>query len=298
MEEQLACCDMKTYTECIACLVKQAVEIAKLHVPGESQDRFIRDVLKRISNMDYSEPPPVMASEMYYMIRDLTGINDPYDEIKRYYNEKALTMLVELEGIVAESEDPFKTALRIAVAGNIIDFGIGTKDNIQIRGTLEKALKAEFAIDRIEELRGKNADAGSVLYLADNAGEIVFDRLFIEQIGPYRVTCALRHAPIINDATLNDAEHAGLSKVCRVISSGCTAPGTLIQSCSQEFMDLFSSADVVVSKGQGNFETLNLSDREIFFLFMVKCPVISREVGVPVGSFIALHHDPGPLSKL
>ncbi|MBN2298585.1 MAG: DUF89 family protein [Deltaproteobacteria bacterium] len=284
---------MKTYIECIACLVKQAVEISKLHIPKDSQDPFIRDVLVRISSMDYSKPPPVMAAEMYSMIKGLTGITDPYEEIKRYYNEKALTLYPELERLVADSEDPFETALRIAVAGNIIDFGIGTKDSIQIRATIETALKDRFAIDRIHELRQRLTDARLVLYLADNAGEIVFDRLFIEQIGAGRVVCAVRHAPIINDATLDDAEDAGLINVCRVISSGCTAPGTLLPLCSQEFKDIFESADVVVSKGQGNFETLNQSDRDIFFLFMTKCPVISREVGVPVGSFVSLHHDPG-----
>ena len=197
---------------------------------------------------------------------------------------------------MGSSDDPFETALRIAVAGNIIDFGVHTNDSIQIRATIEKALEAQFAIDHIRELKDRLCHASLVLYLADNAGEIVFDRLFVEQIGAGRVVCAVRHAPIINDATLDDAEQAGLCDVCRVISSGCTAPGTLIRECSDEFKTLFSSADIVISKGQGNFETLNHTDRDIFFLFMVKCQVISREVSVPVGGFVVMHSRRGLLS--
>ena len=281
---------MKTYIECIGCLVKQSVEIAKAHIPQDKQDTFIRSILKRISEIDYSNPPPVMATEMYSLVRDLTGIFDPYAEIKNYYNEKALKLYPEYTRLIASSDDPFETALRIAVAGNIIDFGMGTRDSIQIRETVDRALGARFAINHIDKLKEKLSGAPLVLYLADNAGEIVFDRLFIEQLGPDRVVCAVRHAPIINDATLNDADQAGLCDVCKVISSGSPAPGTPLAMCSDEFRELFAAAPVIIAKGQGNFETLNREDRDIFFLFMAKCPVISREAGVPVGSFIVMNH--------
>ena len=280
---------MKTYIECIGCLVKQSVEIAKAHIPQDKQDTFIRTILKRISEMDYSNPPPIMATEMYSLVQELTGITDPYAEIKDYYNEKALNLYTEFKHLVTSSDDPFETALRIAVAGNIIDFGIGTKDSIQIRETVNRALSAQFAINHIEKLKENLSEAELVLYLADNAGEIVFDRLFIEQLGPKRVVCAVRHAPIINDATLDDAKKAGLCDVCRVISSGSRAPGTPLAMCSDEFRDLFARAQVVIAKGQGNFETLSQADRDIFFLFMAKCPVISTEAGVPVGSFIVMN---------
>jgi len=280
---------MKTYIECIGCLVKQSVEIAKAHIPQDKQDTFIRTMLRSISEMDYSNPPPVMATEMYTLVKELTGITDPYADIKSYYNEKTLNLYPEFSRLVASSKDPFETALRIAVAGNIIDFGMGTRDNIQIRETVDRALNAQFAIDHINDLKERVSQPGLVLYLADNAGEIVFDRLFIEQLGPERVVCAVRHAPIINDATLDDARQAGLCDVCEVISSGSRAPGTLLPMCSDEFMDLFANAQVVIAKGQGNFETLSQADRDIFFLFMAKCPVISRETHVPVGSFIVMN---------
>jgi len=279
---------MNTYIECIGCLVKQAVEIAKAHVPEDMQDDFMRDILRTISEIDYSNPPPILATLMYSKVSELTGVNDPYKEIKSYYNEKALGYYPEMKDIVESSDDPFETALRVAVAGNIIDFGIGTKDSIQIGKTVERALRESFAVNHINELKDRLSAAKNVLYLADNAGEIVFDRLFIEQIGPERVVCAFRHAPIINDATLEDAAQVGIEGLCRVMSSGSCAPGTPISLCSDEFKDLFEKADVVISKGQGNFETLSDASREIFFLFMAKCHVISAEVGVPTGSFIAM----------
>ena len=280
---------MKTYIECIGCLVKQSVEIAKAHIPEDKQDEFIRTILKSISEMDYSNPPPIMATEMYLLVRELTGVTDPYAEIKKYYNEKALNLYPEFARLVNSSDDPFDTALRIAVAGNIIDFGMGTKDSIQIRETVDRALSANFAVNHIGELKERLAQASLVLYLADNAGEIVFDRLFIEQLGPERVVCAVRHSPIINDATLADAEQAGLCDICKVISSGSGAPGTPLVMCSDEFRDLFAAASVVIAKGQGNFETLSKADRDIFFLFMAKCPVVAREADVPVGSFIVMN---------
>lgn len=282
---------MKTHIECIACLVKQAVEIAQEHIPQQKQDTFIRTILERISKMDYSDPPPLMATQMYSLVRGLTGVIDPYAGVKKYYNEKALGLYPEFARLVGSSHDPLETALRIAVAGNIIDFGMGTRDSIQIKETVDRALSARFAINDIGSLRERLTDASTILYLADNAGEIVFDRLFIEQLGPKRVVCAVRHEPIINDATMDDAGQAGLCSVCRVISSGSPSPGTPLHLCSQEFRRLFVRADVVIAKGQGNFETLSRPGRDVFFLFMVKCPVISREAGVPVGSFVVMNRD-------
>jgi hypothetical protein len=214
-----------------------------------------------------------MAMEMYEILRDLTSINDPFAEIKAVYNEKALAFFPRLKEIMASSPYPIDTAIRIAVAGNIIDFAAGNHGAVPIEETLNSALVAPFAIDHMDRLKDRIKDAGSILYLADNAGEIVFDRVLIEEIGPERVTCAVRDVPIINDATMEDASAAGLDDICTVISSGSKAPGTPLELCSDEFRDLFYSVDTVIAKGQGNYETLTHTGRDIFFLFMVKCPM-------------------------
>jgi len=178
----------------------------------------------------------------------------------------------------------------MAVAGNIIDFGLGAHgcEEIAVEDTIMNALDSPFAVNDIPELIERLGDAEHILYVADNAGEIVLDRIFIEHIGPDRVTCAVRSAPVINDATLTDAAQAGLDRLCRVIPSGSEAPGTPLSLCSEEFLECFAAADLVISKGQGNFETLDAPGREVFHLFMVKCPVVSQEVDVPMGSFMAM----------
>lgn len=279
---------MRTYIECIGCLVKQAVEIAQTNLSNELQEEFIRDVLGGLSRFNYSESPPILARNMYSLVRTLTGIHDPYADIKAFYNRKALEMYPYLKKIIRSSKDPVDTALRIAVAGNIIDFGSGTKESIKVENTVQTALDAAFSIDHVDRLREKIKTATSILYLGDNAGEIVFDRLFIEELGAHKVIFAARATPIINDATMEDARQVGLTDVCRVVSSGSEAPGTPLELCTDEFCDIYYSADLVISKGQGNFETLTDPKRSVFFLMMVKCAVISREVGVPVGSFIAM----------
>ncbi|MCD6571516.1 MAG: DUF89 family protein [Deltaproteobacteria bacterium] len=279
---------MRTYFECVGCLVKQAIEIAQTNLKEDTREGFIREVLRQLSTFDYSNPPPIMALEMYGKIRQMAKINDPYAQIKRFYNNKALSLYPELKNLVKSSDDPLDTAMRIAVAGNIIDFGSGNKKDIAVEEVIQNALNAPFTIDDRGWLKETLKDASSILYLGDNAGEIGFDKIFIEELDPSRVTFATRDEPIINDATIKDAEEVGLTDICRVISSGSKAPGTPLGICTQEFRDLFYSSDLVISKGQGNFETLSAPPREVFFLLMIKCPVIAREIGAPVGSFIAM----------
>ncbi len=256
----------------------------------------MRETLENLSRFDYGHAPPLMAMEMYAQIRERSGILDPYAEIKRHYTELAVQFLPQLKTLTRESGDAFDTALRIALAGNIIDFGAGGRDGLDVEATIRRALEAQLSIDHTHALRERLERARSVLYLCDNAGEIVLDRIFIEVIGPEKVICAVRDKPVINDATLADAHKAGLDTLCRVISSGSPAPGTPLQHCTEEFLALYHSADLVISKGQGNFETLSQADRDIFFLLIAKCPVISREIGVALGSFVVLHA--GTLSRV
>jgi len=281
---------MQTYIECVGCLARQAVDIACQNIPPQRQESFIKDILIRLSRFDYTSPPPIMAMEMYDMLREIEGIEDPFAHVKSVYNEMALQLYPDLKEIVKVSDDPVETALRIAVAGNIIDFGARNAENIHIEDTLKRALEIPFSVDHTSQFKKQIEDSRSIVYLADNAGEIVFDRVLIEEIGPERVTCAVRDLPVINDATLKDTSQTGLDDVCSVVSSGSRAPGTPLYLCSDEFKEMFYSADVVISKGQGNFETLNHVDRDVFFLFMIKCPIISREVGAALNSFIIMRH--------
>ncbi len=281
---------MKTYIECLACLVGQAIDIANASLDEQGEkEGFMRFVLKNLSTFDYENPPPIMAMQMYARIRELSSIDDPYEDIKKRYNDRALEMYPILKKMVSESPDPFNTALRLAIAGNIIDFGAGQRhEDISLDDTVERTLKEPFSIDNTLELKHRLEHASTILYIGDNAGEIVFDRILIEEIGPKKVTFVTREVPVINDATIKDARYVGLDRVCRVVSSGSRAPGTPLDICSKEFKDMFFSSDVVISKGQGNFETLSSVPREVFFVLMVKCPVISRDIGSEVGGLVVL----------
>lgn len=279
---------MQTYPECTPCLVRHAGELARDNLPNHARQAFMNEVMAAVDGFDRRKAPPFFAREMYDLLRRRSGIADPYAERKAHSNMMALDLVQKLRAAVEISADRLDTCLRFAVAGNIIDFGVDENHGPVVEETLERALSARFSADDASELRDRLGQARRVLYIADNAGEIVFDRLFIEEIGPGRVTCAVRSSPIINDATILDAAQAGLDRICRVIPSGSGVSGTPVELCSEEFTGLLASSDVVVSKGQGNFETLCDAGRDVFHLFMVKCPVISAEVGAPLGSFMVM----------
>lgn len=187
------------------------------------------------------------------------------------------------------------TAAKAAIAGNVIDLGAVRSGDLN-ESVLFEALRS--AID--EPLAGGGdgfgravLEARSILYLADNAGEIAFDRLLIERLPEGRVTVAVRGAPILNDATRNDAAAVGLHEIAGIVDNGSDAPGTLLEDCRPEFRRVFEAADLVIAKGQGNYETLSDEPGNIYFLFKAKCPVIAEHAGVPLGSHVLLRPDAG-----
>jgi hypothetical protein len=250
-----------------------------------------------ICTADLRLPPPVMAQRLHRFLREITGVADPYASAKTRDNALALSLMPELRQRLAVSPDPLLLAVRLAIAGNLID--LGPKHDLsaeEILRSIRQVLDEPFSGD-LETFRQAADNAGDILYLADNAGEIVLDRLLVEALGPARVTVAVRGAPVINDATIDDARAAGLHEIVRVISNGSDAPGTVLEECDAEFRKRFAQADLVISKGQGNFETLSAAPRDICFLFKVKCPVISANVGLPLGTQALLWSRAGKESK-
>lgn len=243
---------------------------------------------------------PLFSRELHNILQSYTQNPDPFREEKKHYNDKALGMMPELERITLESEERLDTALRLAIAGNIIDFAANSKFDLE--ATIEKALKSDFAINHGQELKEKLKSARSVLYLGDNAGEIVFDRLFIETLNHPDLTYVVRGSPVINDATMEDAEYTGLTSVVKVISNGYDAPSTIPEKSSGEFRKYFNEADLIISKGQGNLEgLLPLNDPRIFFLLMVKCNVMAEFLKVSKGSLVVfnngIHENTGKIEK-
>lgn len=215
----------------------------------------------------------------------LTGIADPFEQEKHHSNLLALELYRKWQPIVAQSIDSIDVAIRLSIAGNIMDYGASL--SFEVDSTIDTVLKSEYAVDHSQYLRNKIANAKQILFLGDNAGEIVFDRLLIETMGHKNVVYAVKGAPILNDVTIQDALLCNMSDVAKVIDNGYDAPSTIVEQCSDEFKRYFNSADLIISKGQGNLEGLvDLNDPRIFFLLMVKCDVIAEIVHVPTRSFV------------
>jgi uncharacterized protein with ATP-grasp and redox domains len=246
----------------------------------------MRRTLEQVLRLDWTCPPPVVARDIQRAIREMSGDPDPYLSRKIAATEQALALLPEMEGAVAAAADPFLTAVRLSIAGNVIDLGAKVRRDIDVEKALRESLDVLLDEAAVDGFRRAVAAADDILFLADNAGEIVFDRPLLKLIGAGKVTVAVRGGPTINDATMDDARRAGLAEPIRVIANGSDTPGTWLDDCSPEFVDRFHAADVVIAKGQGNYETLSDQHRDVYYLFMVKCDVVSRELDLPEGTFV------------
>ncbi len=275
---------MKTYLDCIPCFFKQALYAARVAVDDEAK---IKEVLDRvgmlISDVPLEISPPETGREVYRTVREVTGVNDPFKALKAESIEKALALYPALKEMVNKAEDPLETAARLAIAGNVIDFG--ANPDFELEADVEEIIQKEPAISHYQAFKNEVAHAQDILYVGDNAGETVFDRVLIETMGK-PVTFVVREGPIINDATMEDAVKSGLDKVATIVSSGCDAPGTVLSACSAPFLEHFQKADLIISKGQGNYETLSIQQRPIFYLLKAKCAVTAEDLGVKVGDMV------------
>ncbi len=242
---------------------------------------------------DEEASPPAVSAPLYLQIGQMCGRDDPFLARKVHYTREALKLLPTLTRLVSEAEDPFDTAVRISIAGNVIDFGTGGEEEV---GDLEKVLadylSKPFFRNDVEELEDRLDDARRILYLGDNAGETVFDRPLLSLLAGGSVTYAAKGGAIINDATVADARLAGIHLHAGLISTGARTPGTILETCSSEFLDHYHQADLIISKGQGNFETLTEEKAEgrIFMLFTVKCSVAAEYLGAKMRDMIAMKH--------
>lgn len=279
---------MKTYLDCIPCFFRQGLTAARMAgLNSKGQKEILDEIARIIPYIPLESSPPEIGRNVYKAIKEISGLEDPYKKVKKEYIELALRLYPELKKIVEESKDPLLTAIRIAIAGNIIDFGVGEEFNVE--KTLQSTLRKEFTILHYKDFKDDLKEAEMILYIGDNAGETVFDRVLIEEING-NVYYAVRGEPIINDVTFKDAIDSGIAEVAGIIPSGSDAPGTILNRCNQKFLELFYKSDVIISKGQGNYETLSDVDRDIYFLLLVKCPVIARDIGVKEQSIILLKH--------
>jgi uncharacterized protein with ATP-grasp and redox domains len=279
---------MRTFLDCIPCQLRQTLQaVRQISSDEELAEKVLRSVLEIASRVNYSEAPALIGRKIHAEIRRITDDPDPYKAIKQKANETARKLAPDFRKEIAASRNPFQLAVRYAIAGNILDFALysGWNDD-RFQVSLHNARIKQLNQRNMEKLHQKVLNARTILYLADNAGETVFDSLLLEQLGSADIFYAVKGSPVINDALREDALFAGIDKYATIIDNGTDCAGTALRFCSEEFKAVFASADLVIAKGQANYETLCDADREVYFLTQIKCPIIARDLRGAIGDWV------------
>ena len=277
---------MKTQFECIPCIVNSYLRLVDTNVIPESrQEVILRQLLQYLSRVDYDQSPPMLGRTLHRMIRDSLQDPDPYSQLKQNYNHMILDLYPSFKEMVESSEDSFDTAMRLAIAGNVIDFG--AKYQFDVMETINNVMEGELAIDDSSSLHDALEQAQTLLYIGDNCGEIVLDKLFLETLEVPQKYFVVRESPVINDITWEDAKMTRMDEVATIITTGDDSPGAVWEFASKEFKDHYNKADVVISKGQGNLEGLiDVPHDHLYFLLVTKCDLIAERIGSQKGNFV------------
>ena len=281
---------MLTSLNCLSCFIKHSYDlVCRATDDYQLSETIMREVLQKLSQQDLSQTPPEIVQKLHAIIKRHTGKVDFFEPEKKYYNQLMLKLEPKLTNEIKSARSPFEAAARLAIAGNVIDFGVYHElSDQQVLDSLYQAMTEEIA-GNFTEFQQAVENGSNILYIADNAGEIVADKMFINLISPDKVTLAVRGYPTLNDVTREDAEFVGLSEIVNVIDNGFDAPGTVLHNCRPEFQEYFAKADLIIAKGQGNYETLSGVNQNIYFLLKAKCSAIASNIGCPVGTMILQH---------
>jgi hypothetical protein len=274
--------------ECIPCIVNQTFNNACLLTNGDTelQIKILKKVCQEIETVNTNFSAPFFSSKKQAIIEEYLGVSDPYQLIKEKNLKAAEQFIPYLQSLVANSSGKLAMAIRIAIIGNIIDLGVNS--NFNIENEVKKITSNYLELPAFLNFKEDLARAERILYIADNYEEALFDKILLTELLPKKIVFATRSKAVLNDITINDAKKLGIDKICEVIESGSTIAGTDLNECTPEFLELFKNADMVISKGQGNYETLLNEERPIYFLFKVKCEVISKRCGYPIGKGLLL----------
>lgn len=286
---------MKLTYECLTCMTKQIIKVATMSTDDiVVQQKIIKRLFKELSEITFDESAPFLGRKINKYINNELNIYDPYKKIKEECNILASELCKELEfeKLIKNSQSSIDTACRLAIAGNIIDFS--AHDSIsdeQIKSIIKNCLSETIYGSPAKSLLDFANKSKKILYLGDNSGEIVFDKLLINVLPKEKITYVVKKEPIVNDATMKDAIDVGMTDLVRVIDNGSDAQGTIFNLCSKEFINEFEQADLIISKGQANYETLcDIKDKKIFFLFKAKCAPVANYAKCNVGSLVMLEN--------
>lgn len=282
---------MKVGIECIPCYFKQATSAMKhAGVPETRQIEVLYSLMDTIKGFDVKRSPAENSSLIVHEVARLIGIEDPFEKAKRESNQAAVELVERvLKERVRTDSDPLFAAVRASVAGNVVDLGI--LESYDLDAALDEAFNVDFAKCDYAEFSKCLKSVRHLLYLGDNSGEIAFDRLFVEELCKLGVdvTFAVKAGPALNDATLEDAAFVGMDEVANVITTGSNFLGVIEERCSEEFLKVFNEAELVIAKGQANYESLEgteLAGDKTFFILKMKCPLVADTLGVQLGDLV------------
>ncbi len=284
---------MKVHYECASCFLRQAREALDLATDDEDLKMQVTEKINRILCSEFRKGAVSnqIGTKIHRTIKKETGNPDPYHDLRIKSDEIALQFLPQVEKLL-NNDKSFKNYLKVAIAGNVLDFGaLGLKSDIE--GLVMSTVERDLVVDHTSQLEIELEKAKTVLYLADNVGEIVFDKLLIKKLQEYdvEVTVALKKDPILNDSCLKEALDVGLDEVARLITTGTDSIGVIYHDLSDDFKQEFEEADLIIAKGLGNYEGLtemNLEDKPVFCLLNVKCQPIARDIGAELGGNVVL----------
>ena len=282
---------MRTQLECIPCFIKQSFEAACMATDNEEiKTEVLKEVMKYSQNITLTKSPPELSRAVHKIVREITKSKDPYKKVKNESNEMVKKKYSYLKKLLIESDDPLLMAIKLSIVGNVIDFG--TTNRFNVNEMIKNAVKNEIDNSHYQQFKSIFEQSETILFLADNTGEIFFDKLLLEELlkQQKKITYAVKANPIINDALIEDAKFSGIDKLAKIIEydSGqeVSSPGIIMSYASDNFLEIFKSSDMVISKGQGTYEGLNEVNREVFFMLVVKCPIVAKDINSDVGNLI------------
>ena len=285
---------MNIENECLVCIYNQALKSANiLNCDAKTTKKILNDTAKILIKYDLDVTPPFIAKDVYKKISKRVGINDPLKNIKQKSTKEAKKLQSYIKKKIKVSDDKLFTAIKAAIAGNVIDFG--SQKQFDLKEAVEEVFEKEFGVCDYEDFKKDINKAKLILYIADNTGEHIYDKLLLKVLTKIykdkEFIYVTRGKPIINDVTMFEAKKAGIDKVCKVVSSGVDTPGLDLSRATKSFKKLFKKSDMVIAKGMGNYETMyKVIDKKAYFLFKIKCNVIARSLDKEVGDIMLLEN--------
>ena len=273
-----------SHVDCISCIIDRANKLADKYLDGkEKKYEFMQKTLEIIKNTEYKKTSPFLTMKVMNQLETIDQVNKDYELKKEEFNRKIMTLSEEFEKFINESQDSFLAALQLSIAGNIIDLGAFDKIDFQmVQKVIKKAKKEKLDISVYNKLKKDLESSKDLLYVGDNSGEIVFDKLFIKEIvkkyPKLNIIYSVRGSTILNDVTIKDAKQVGIDKLVKVIDSGIGIPGTDLEEVKLEFKKIFNNSDVIISKGQGNFESLSGCSENVYYLLLTKCEILQNHM--------------------